>query len=193
MGKATEAIGDSLAGFAADLTVEQRTAFLADPAAAAASLLGSATTRTVYDLDRYQRERQPVCAAVLSREIHASGQPPGSAPKVSLSLSYSDGFGRQVQQKIRTEPGPVVDGGPVVSPRWIGSGWTIFTNKGKPVQRFDPVRPPGRRQLDPGLRPPRAGGGDPATRPHLGEGDVRPLAAGDLGRQRHRRHRQAAR
>lgn len=138
MGKATEAIGDSLAGFVADLTVEQRTAFLADPAAAATSLLGSATTRTVYDLDRYQRERQPVCAAVLSRETHASGQPPGSAPKVSLSLSYSDGFGRQVQQKIRTEPGPVVDGGPVVSPRWIGSGWTIFTNKGKPVQRFEP-------------------------------------------------------
>ena len=26
----------------------------------------------------------------------------------------------------------------MVSPRWVGSGWTIFNNKGKPVEQFEP-------------------------------------------------------
>src|SRR5262249_50063398 len=25
-----------------------------------------------------------------------------------------------------------------VSPRWVGSGWTVFNNKGKPVRQFEP-------------------------------------------------------
>jgi YD repeat-containing protein len=58
--------------------------------------------------------------------------------KVQVSLSYSDGFGREIQKKIAAEPGPLAAGGPVVNPRWIGSGWTIFNNKGKPVKRFEP-------------------------------------------------------
>ena len=29
-------------------------------------------------------------------------------------------------------------GGPVVNPRWVGSGWTIFNNKGKPVRQYEP-------------------------------------------------------
>ena len=35
-------------------------------------------------------------------------------------------------------PGPVTDGGPPVSPRWVGSGWTIFDNKGRPVRTYEP-------------------------------------------------------
>jgi len=138
LGKASEALGDSLTGFAANLSPEQRLGFLVDPLTQAAPLLGSATTRIVYDLDRFRRERQPVCASMLTRETHASDPMPAGGLKVQLSLSYSDGFGREVQKKIPAEPGPVVDGGPVVSPRWVGSGWTIFNNKGKPVRQFEP-------------------------------------------------------
>src|SRR4029453_6342762 len=29
-------------------------------------------------------------------------------------------------------------GGRVVTPRWVGSGWTIFNNKGKPVRQYEP-------------------------------------------------------
>jgi hypothetical protein len=29
-------------------------------------------------------------------------------------------------------------GGPQVSPRWIGSGWIIFDNKGSPVRQYEP-------------------------------------------------------
>ena len=43
-----------------------------------------------------------------------------------------------MQQKIRAEPGPVTDGGPAVDPRWVGTGWTVFNNKGKPVRQYEP-------------------------------------------------------
>src|SRR5207244_4681047 len=75
--------------------------------------------------------------------------------KIQISLSYSDGFGREIQKKIQAEPGPAphrdangkiivdADGQSVmtpneVSPRWVGSGWTVFNNKGKPVRQFEP-------------------------------------------------------
>ena len=42
------------------------------------------------------------------------------------------------QRKDLVEPGPVIEGGPDVSPRWVGSGWTIFDNKGRPVRKYEP-------------------------------------------------------
>ena len=58
--------------------------------------------------------------------------------KVQISFSYSDGFGREIQKKIQSEPGPLLKAGRTVDPRWIGSGWTIFNNKGKPVRQYEP-------------------------------------------------------
>jgi hypothetical protein len=43
-----------------------------------------------------------------------------------------------IQRKVQAEPGPVVDGGDAVSPRWMASGWTIFNNKCKPVKQYEP-------------------------------------------------------
>src|SRR5262249_31621030 len=60
MGKASETQGDSLAGFDPNLTPQQRQDFLADPLGNAALLLGQASTRIVYDLERYRTARQPV-------------------------------------------------------------------------------------------------------------------------------------
>ncbi|MGH9894068.1 MAG: SpvB/TcaC N-terminal domain-containing protein, partial [bacterium] len=138
MGKATEVKGDSLAGSEPNLTPQQRQAFLADPLGNAALLLGQASTRIVYDLERYLRTQQPVFAATLARETHVSDPLPTGGLKVQVSVSYSDGFGREIQKKIQAEPGPVVEGGPTVNPRWVGSGWTIFNNKGKPVKQYEP-------------------------------------------------------
>ena len=138
MGKPGEAQGDSLLEFAVNLSAEQRAAFLVDPLGKAAALVGSASSRIVYDLDRYRRERQPVFAAVLSRETHASDPTPATGLRVQLSLSYTDGFGREVQRKVPAEPGPLIANGPVISSRWLGSGWTVFNNKGKPVRKFEP-------------------------------------------------------
>ena len=41
--------------------------------------------------------------------------------------------GRRKPIPVRSSPD-----GPVVTPRWIGSGWTIWNNKGKPVRKYEP-------------------------------------------------------
>ena len=146
--------GDSLAGFVAELTQAQLDGFhdAADPHATAQALLQNATSRVVYDIDRFWRSQlaNPLdhtkwlapYAATLARETHASDPLPlPPAPqglKIQISFSFSDGFGREIQKKVQAEPGPVVAGGPAVRPRWVGSGWTIFNNKGKPVRQYEP-------------------------------------------------------
>lgn len=145
--------GDSLSGIVTDLTQTQLNGFFntADPHTKAAALLKQATTRIVYDLDRFRRTRlahpgdptkwQPACAATLARETHASAPLPPQGLKIQLSFSYSDGFGREIQRKLQAEPGPLdpdAPAAPTVDPRWTGNGWTIFNNKGRPVRQYEP-------------------------------------------------------
>jgi len=144
MGRAGEAaVGDSLEGFGADLPEAVIRAALADPLAAPAALLGGATSRVVYDLLAYFRTRDlpaPDAPTVytLTRETHAADLPAGGEPRFQHLFTYSDGFGRAAQQKARAERGPVPGVGPDVSPRWVGSGWTIYDNKGQPVRKYEP-------------------------------------------------------
>ncbi|MET9088412.1 SpvB/TcaC N-terminal domain-containing protein [Streptomyces sp. NPDC004237] len=163
MGKPAPAAveGDGLDGFAPDLTHAEIDQFLADPRSpVAATLLAGATTRVIYDLTAYWREpdpakKSPAVAATVVRETHLSDLPAGQQSKIQVSLSYSDGFGREIQKKVQAESGPVPqrdgrariilgpDGHPLttphdVSPRWVGSGWTVFNNKGKPVRQYEP-------------------------------------------------------
>ena len=167
MGKATEALGDLLdTTFEPDLTQTQLDAFIANPREAlnpdksvatqiVHDLFRKATTRIVYDLNRFRRIGEPPWAATIARETHVSDLGLGVKPKLQVSFSYSDGFGREIQKKIQAEPGKVPkrdatgkiilrpNGQPEmtankVNPRWVGSGWTIFNNKGKPVRQFEP-------------------------------------------------------
>jgi RHS repeat-associated protein len=150
MGKTTETLGDSLAGFTADLTQAQIDGFYAadDPRTLAPALLANATTRIVHDVQHFVNSRaaapddptqwSPVFVATLAREIHVSDLAPGNQSKIQIRFNYSDGFGREIQKKTQAEPGPVVDNGPVINPRWVGGGWTIFNNKGKPVRQYEP-------------------------------------------------------
>ncbi|MGH9261169.1 MAG: SpvB/TcaC N-terminal domain-containing protein, partial [Acidimicrobiales bacterium] len=80
----------------------------------------------------------------IVRETHDADLEPGQTTKVQRSYSYSHGFGREIQKKVQAEPGPVVEDGPDVSPRWVGSGWTVFNNKGKPVKKYEPFFSPTR-------------------------------------------------
>ena len=153
-----DTVGDTLSDFEPDLTQAQLDGFynVPDPRAPASSLLTGATTRIIYDLDRFRRTRQahpedptewmPVYAATLARETHVSGPLPPQGLKIQISFSYSDGFGREIQKKIQAEPGPLFKGGSVISPRWVGSGWTIFNNKGKPVRQYEPFFSPAERR-----------------------------------------------
>jgi RHS repeat-associated protein len=143
-------LGDSFATFSPDLSQSQIDSFYDadDPHTLAGALLGTATTRIVYDVTRFFNSRLtspsdsskwlPAFAATIARETHVSDLAAGDQSKVQITFSYSDGFGREIQKKIQAEPGPVVDHGPVIDPRWVGSGWTIFNNKGKPVRQYEP-------------------------------------------------------
>ncbi|MGI5413970.1 SpvB/TcaC N-terminal domain-containing protein [Streptomyces chartreusis] len=152
--------GDRLpAGYPADLTEAQTVALLADPRGPlAAQLLGTASTRIVHDVGAYRRAAagalQPAAVLSLARETHAADPVPTSGLRIQARLAYSDGFGREVQRKAPADDGPVpqrdatgrivldADGRPVPiatdQPRWVGSGWTVYDGKGRPVREFEP-------------------------------------------------------
>ncbi len=130
--------GDTFDSFTTDLTPAQLATFFdaQDPRALAVALLGTATTRILYDL-----ERIPPCAVSIARETHVSDLAPGQSTKVQLHFVYSDGFGREAQTKVQAEPGRLdLDDptSPVTNPRWVGTGAKLYNNKGKPVRQFEP-------------------------------------------------------
>ncbi|WP_321493452.1 SpvB/TcaC N-terminal domain-containing protein [uncultured Desulfobacter sp.] len=143
--------GDSLLDFVSDPTVGQLTAMMEAPTERSGELLKQATTRIVYDLDRFHKTQSqypqdpsqwyPVFAATIARETHVRDLQDGQETALQISFSYSDGFGREIQKKIQAEPGPLDlndPNSPHAEPRWVGSGWTVFNNKGKPVRQYEP-------------------------------------------------------
>ena len=141
MGKPEEDLGDSLEDFTAELTEASMLEHLANPLADPHAILNRATTRLLYDLFAYHRTKdqpnpQPVAVYTLARETHHADTEPGEQSKIQHGFSYSDGFGREIQKKIQAEPEKI--NGIPGPPRWVGSGWSIFNNKGKPVRQFEP-------------------------------------------------------
>ena len=133
--------GDTLDGFDANLSDTLIAAHLQDPLTNPQEILQQATTRLVYDLFAYQRTRndpqpQPAVVYTLARETHAAELGANQQTKFQHRFSYSDGFGREIQKKLQAEP--LDEGTPAPTPRWVGSGWTIYNNKGKPVRQYEP-------------------------------------------------------
>jgi RHS repeat-associated protein len=131
MGKPEEQLGDVLDGLTGDLTDATLAAYFAAPLTNPQALLGGATARMLVDLHAFFRSRddpqpKPVAVAVLTRETHHL-----TTTRIQHRLSYSDGFGREIQVKTQAEPGP---GGH----RWVGSGWVVHNNKGEQVRRYEP-------------------------------------------------------
>ena len=95
MGKADEAVGDLLTGFAADLDGATLLAQFADPLACPAAILGDATSRFLYDLGAYQRtstqvQPAPPATYTLARETHVSDlTAPAPTPALRRSPSTS--------------------------------------------------------------------------------------------------------
>ncbi len=125
----------------------------------ATQLLDNATSRIITDLWAYAREpnperKAPTWSATIARETHVHDPLPAGGLHVQVNFAYSDGFGRVVQAKVQAEPGPVpardLNGSLIVDTsnrpvmqseiveRWVGSGWTVFNNKGQPVRQFEP-------------------------------------------------------
>jgi RHS repeat-associated protein len=135
--------GDLLDGFEPDLAEDVIAAHMSDPLADPHAILGRATSRLVYDLFAYYRSRDqarpsPNAIYTLARETHDADLAADELTKVQHVFVYSDGFGREIQKKFQAEPGPLIEGGPQVPERWVGSGWTIFNNKGAAVRQYEP-------------------------------------------------------
>ena len=170
MGKVgREPDGDSLDGFEPDLSAAQVVdAFFADPhGTARLGLLGGATTRIVYDVDRYLACRR-------SRPLRQRSRAKPTSPTLQPGEQTQDPSQLQLLRRLRPRDPEedasrtrvrCADGARSRSPRWIGSGWTIFNNKGKPVRQYEPFFTASHdfefaaiegREPDPVLRPGRA-------------------------------------
>lgn len=108
------------------------TAVMGKEGAGEGDTLDDPTTKLEYDLLAWMNGGTPAVVHTFAREQHGAAN-----PRWQESYSYSDGFGREIQKKIQAEPGPVLAGGPVVNARWVGTGWTIFNHKGKPVRQYE--------------------------------------------------------
>jgi RHS repeat-associated protein len=146
MGKKGEDVGDLIDNtFEPDLDDSTIAAHMATAVGNELQLLGKAGTRIVYDVDAYWRTRQqpfpaPVAVSTLAREAHHHDAAAlGVDSRVQVSFAYSDGYGREIQKKARADAGPLNPGGLSVDPRWIRSGWVIYTNKGKPRRKYEPA------------------------------------------------------
>jgi len=93
--------------------------------------LADPTTRLEYDLLRFQAQQKPVFVHTFAREQHAV------PTRFQETFAYSDGFGRIAMQKVQAEPGDVPGVGNVAA-RWVGTGRTVFNNKGNPVKQYEP-------------------------------------------------------
>jgi RHS repeat-associated protein len=95
------------------------------------------TTRFVYELDNWVVNRRPSYVKTSVRETHYY---PGLTDAVNWqdSFTYSDGFGRVVMQKVQAEAGLVPNVTGIVTDRWVGTGRTVFNNKGNPVKQYEP-------------------------------------------------------
>jgi RHS repeat-associated protein len=157
IGKPEKPEGDSLDEFTVNLSKEEVQSFYKAPLHHLQKLLGTATSRYVYDQWAFYRTKnqdspQPVWSATLARETHVSQLERGEKSRVFVKFSYSDGVGRVIQEKQQAEPGPLMSAGPpidsgsssesdakdIVKDRWVGSGWVVYNNKGKPVRQFEP-------------------------------------------------------
>lgn len=136
-GKGDNTEGDTLNGL--DLYDDfdedaQYNFFYTNPEESAGLLLKNATWRCVYDFSQ-----TPVAVGMIARQNHYNpGAVNGTAEDRIIRFSYSDGMGRVLMHKAQVAADPVT---PDV-PRWVGSGRTIYNNKGKAVMQFEPYFSP---------------------------------------------------
>jgi YD repeat-containing protein len=121
------------------------------------------SVRMEYDLQAFIERRQPVFVRSIRRFHHDSETDVAVAERdqTVVSIEYSDGFGRVLQTRTQAEDtlfGDPVFGGGVISPdqsapnfptmgrtrqpgdpvNMVVSGWQIYDNKGRVVEKFEP-------------------------------------------------------
>jgi len=118
---------------------------------AALSLFGPAVGAAVMQAVQSTRRTPAHSAAFMADRYFSDAD--ASQRQVRVALVFSDGFGRVLQSKLRTEGGEsyviddngnlVVDaqGNPVLqqcAERWLTTGHVLYSSKGEPVRQYDP-------------------------------------------------------
>ena len=88
--------------------------------------LQGATSYFYYNLLAWKDKKQPPCSINLVRDdFYLTGQGL-SEFACKIAINYSDGFGRELESKLKTEAS------------WAVSGRTVYNNKGKPCEQYLP-------------------------------------------------------
>lgn len=97
--------------------------------------LDDPTTRLTYDLFAWRDRGEPNYVHTSAREAHGNAN-----VRWQEAYTYFDGTGREAMRKVQAEPGPIPCLGIAedVSPRWVGTGRTVYDNKGNPVKQYEP-------------------------------------------------------
>ncbi|WAS90969.1 SpvB/TcaC N-terminal domain-containing protein [Nannocystis punicea] len=147
--KLTDANGNRVAVGFDTRGVVVKSAIMGKDGANEGDTLTAPTSTFEYDLFAWKNEQKPPWVKTRARETHADVN-----TRWLESYAYFDGAGRTRMTKMQAAPGLapqrdvngelVLDGGqPVLvdtSPavRWIGTGRTVFDNKGNPVRQYEP-------------------------------------------------------
>jgi RHS repeat-associated protein len=102
------------------------TALMGKEGAGDGDTLDDPTTSLEYDLTQ-----KPAVTHTRARERHGAEN-----ARFQESYSYTDGSGHEVMRKVQAEPGDVG------VRRWVGTGRTVFDNKGNPVKQYEPYFSP---------------------------------------------------
>jgi hypothetical protein len=131
-------------------------ALLADPA----RFVQGAAEVVAYDLGAWERDGSPPRSVTLTREslVHdGSGGAAQPAGRIQMRVSYLDGLGRDLQERVRVEPGDAVrhgpdgavlldaDGVPRTAPseeRWLVSGRVALDARQQPARESEPYFSP---------------------------------------------------
>jgi RHS repeat-associated protein len=138
-------------------------AVMGKPSEQVGDTLAEPSTRYVYDLLAYANNGQPISVRSIRRIQHANDTniPPRERDATIETIAYSDGIGRQIQ--VRAQAEDVIFGDPrfgdaglspdqtappsdavgvqVTSgapPNVAVSGWQVYDNKGRVVQKYEP-------------------------------------------------------
>lgn len=144
----TDANGNRTAVELDALGMAVKTAAMGKAGAGEGDTLADPTSRVEYDLHAFRTLGKPASVHTFAREQHGAAN-----PRWQETYVYSDGSGREVLTKVQAEPGPVPvldangrllrnpDGSPRMrheDDRWVGTGRTVFDNKGNPVKKYEP-------------------------------------------------------
>ena len=120
--------------------------------------------RLEYDFLAFDERRQPISVRTIAREhhVHDTDAPLPERDATIETAEYSDGFGRLLQTRTQaedvffgdlvfannanlpvdqTQPGGAATGqqiGSNATPRVIVSGWQVYDNKGRVVEKYEP-------------------------------------------------------